>query len=181
MRVRGFVGQAYEKRVRDGKSEVFSPYDASVARADPFPESESAEGSDPVLDGYTRALGGAFVAYARDQLGFRTEMTYTLLARDIAGKWDWGDGGRRGASVTRDLREMLGLNSGFRLMIAHGRDDLVTPYGVSRYILDHTPQIGAPDRTQLKIYRGGHMFYFNADARAAFAADAATFYRSEGL
>ena len=120
-------------------------------------------------------------AYARDQLGFKTEMTYTLLAHDIAGKWDWGDGGRRNASATRDLRELLGLNPGFRLMIAHGRDDLVTPYGVSRYILDHIPQIGAPNRTQLKIYRGGHMFYFAPDARAAFAADAAAFYRSEGL
>jgi carboxypeptidase C (cathepsin A) len=180
-RAQGFVGQAYEKRVREGHSEVFSPYDASVAAADPFPESESSEGSDPVLDGFTRALGGAFAAYARDQLGFKTEMTYTLLNRETAGKWDWGDGGRRNASVTRDLRELLGLNPGFRLMIAHGRDDLVTPYAVSRYILDHTPQIGAPNRTQLKLYRGGHMFYFNADMRTAFAADAAAFYRSEGL
>ena len=33
-------------------------------------------------------------AYARDELGFKTEMTYVLLASDIAGKWDWGEGGR---------------------------------------------------------------------------------------
>ena len=180
-RVRGFVRDAFDKRMRDGRSEVVSPYDASMSLADPFPESESAEGSDPVLDGFTRALGGAFSAYARDQLGFKTEMTYTLLNGEIAHKWDWGDGGRRNASVTRDLRELLGLNPGFRLMIAHGRDDLVTPYGVTRYILDHIPQIGAPNRTQLKIYKGGHMFYFTPDMRAAFAADAAAFYRSEGL
>jgi carboxypeptidase C (cathepsin A) len=180
-RGRGFVRDAYEKRMRDGRSEVFSPYDASVPRADPFPESEHAEGSDPVLDGFTRALGGAFAAYARDQLGFKTDITYTLLNREVSGKWDWGDGGRRNASTTRDIRELLALNPGFRLMIAHGRDDVVTPYGVSRYILDHTPQIGAANRAQLKLYRGGHMFYFNTDARAAFAADAAAFYRSEGL
>lgn len=180
-RVRGFVRDAADKRMREGRSEVFSPYDASVPVADPYPESESAEGSDPVLDGYTRALGGAFVAYARDQLGYKTEVTYTLLNRETAGKWDWGDGGRRGASVTRDLRELLGLNPGFRLMIAHGRDDLVTPYGVTRYILDHTPQIGAPNRTQLKTYRGGHMFYFAPESRTTFAADAAAFYRAEGL
>jgi len=109
-------------------------------------------------------------------------MTYTLLKpREPPANWDWGDGGRRGATVTRDLRELLGLNPGFRLMIAHGRDDLVTPYGVSRYILDHMPQIGAADRAQLKTYHGGHMFYVNTDARAAFTADAAAFYRLEGL
>jgi carboxypeptidase C (cathepsin A) len=180
-RVRGFVREVFDKRVRKGRSEVFSPYDASVAEPDPFPESESAEGSDPILDGFTRALGGAFVSYARDQLGFKTEMTYTLLNAETAHKWDWGDGGRRGASVTRDLRELLALNPGFRLMIAHGRDDLVTPYSVTRYILDHLPPIGAPNRTQLKIYKGGHMFYFKADMRAAFAADAAAFYKSAGL
>jgi len=36
-RVRGFAGQAYEKRVRDGRSEVVSPYDASVPRARSIP------------------------------------------------------------------------------------------------------------------------------------------------
>ena len=42
----------------------------------------------------------------------------------------------------------------------------MTPYGVSRYVLDHLPDIGAPDRAQLKLYRGGHMFYFDAESRA---------------
>ncbi len=180
-RARGFLGDIYNKQVKDGRSQVVSAYDASFAVADPYPESESHEGGDVILDGFTRAMGGAFVAYARGELGFKTDITYTLLARDIAGKWDWGDGGRRAASSTRDLRELLGLNPGFRLLIAHGRDDVVTPYGVSRYILDHIPPIGSADRTALKVYRGGHMFYFNTDARAAFAADAAAFYRSEGL
>lgn len=178
---RGFLRELYGKRVRDGRTEVVSPYDASMSFLDAYPESDSAEGADPILDGFTRALGGAFVAYARDELGFKTEMTYTLLNREVSGKWDWDHGGRQGASVARDLRELMGLNAGFRLLVVHGRDDLVTPYGVSRYVLDHLPEVGAPGRTGLKLYRGGHMFYFNADARAAFTADAAAFYRREGL
>ena len=60
--------------------------------------------------------------------------------------------------------------------MAHGRTDLVTPYGVSRYVLDHLPDTMPKDerseRAQLKVYRGGHMFYFNKDIRRAFAADA---------
>ena len=72
---------------------------------------------------------------------------------------------------------MLSLNPSFKLLIAHGRTDLVTPYGVSRYVIDHLPETGEQERAQLKLYRGGHMFYLNADARAAFAADARAFYQ----
>jgi len=45
-------------------------------------------------------------------------------------------------------------------------------------VLDHLPDMGTPDRAQLKLYRGGHMFYFDADSRRAFAADAKNFYQA---
>ncbi len=179
-RTRGFIRDAYVKHARGERRELVSPYDAASAAPDPFPETEGAEGSDHVLDGYLMALAGTFAAYARDRLGFKTEMTYTLLNREVSGKWDWG-GGRSQASVARDLRELLALNPGFRVLISHGRGDLVTPYGVSRYLLDHMPAIGGEDRAQLKVYRGGHMFYLEPDARAAFTADAGAFYRGAGL
>ena len=54
--------------------------------------------------------GSAFATHARDELGFKTEMTYILLASDISGKWDW-DGGRGAASASDDLRELLSLDS----------------------------------------------------------------------
>jgi carboxypeptidase C (cathepsin A) len=130
-----------------------------------------------VLDGFTRALSGAFVGYARDELGFRTEMTYILLAHDVSSKWEWGDR-REPPGVSDDLRMLLSLNPSFRFLVAHGRTDLVTPYGVSRYVLDNLPDIGGPDRAPLKLYRGGHMFYFNQDARSAFTTDARAFYQS---
>jgi carboxypeptidase C (cathepsin A) len=180
-RTRGFVRDAYVKNVLERQSQVVSPYDAAHAAPDPFPESESEEGADPILDGYLQALGGAFVGYARDELGFKTEMTFMLLNREVSGKWEWGEGRRSQPSVTRDIRELLALNPGFRLLIAHGRSDLVTPYGVSRYVLDHIPPIGPPERAQLKIYKGGHMFYLDPQPRAAFSADAAAFYRTPGL
>ena len=179
-RARGFIRDAYVKHARGERREVVSPYDAASTAPDPFPEAEGAEGSDHILDGYLMALGGTFADYARQQLGFKTEMTYTLLNREVSGKWDWG-GGRAQASVARDLRELFALNPGFRVLISHGRSDLVTPYGASRYLLDHMPAIGGESRAQLKIYRGGHMFYLEPDARAAFTADAAAFYRGAGL
>ena len=83
---------------------------------------------------------------------------------------------RASASVSEDLRVQLSLEPSFRLLIAHGYSDMVTPYAASRYVLDHLPPIGDPARAQLKLYRGGHMFYLDADSRRAFTAEAKTFY-----
>jgi carboxypeptidase C (cathepsin A) len=180
-RARGWVRNAYLQHLRS-RGEAVSIYDATVAVPDPYPESDRRRGADPILDGYTRALSGTFVAYARDELGFKTDMTYTLLAHDVSAKWDWGDR-REPPGVSDDLRELLALTPSFKLLVAHGRTDLVTPYGISRYVLEHLPDLltkdsGTPDRTQFKLYRGGHMFYFNPDARRAFAADARAFYQA---
>jgi carboxypeptidase C (cathepsin A) len=180
-KARGWVRNAYLEHLRaDG--ETVSIYDATFATPDPYPESDRRRGSDPILDGFTRALSGAFVGYARDELGFKTDMTYTLLAHDVSSKWEWGDR-REPPGVSDDLRELLALSPSFRLLVAHGRTDFVTPYGISRYVLEHLPDmrlkdLGAPDRVQLKLYRGGHMFYFKPDVRKQFTADAKSFYQA---
>jgi carboxypeptidase C (cathepsin A) len=179
-RTRGFVRNAYLAQLR-AHGQTSSLYDATIAVPDPYPENLNWRGADPVLDGFSRALAGAFVGYARDELGFKTDMTYHLLASEVAGKWQWGDR-REQPGVSDDLRNLLSINPSFRLLVAHGRTDLVTPYGVSKYGLDHLPDMGTKDsgeaeRTQLKVYRGGHMFYFHREARRAFAADAKAFYQ----
>jgi carboxypeptidase C (cathepsin A) len=175
---RGFIRDSYLKHLRSDEGKVVSRYDATFAVADPFPEQESLRGPDPLLDGLTRAFGGLYSAYARDELGFKTEMTYILLSSDISGKWDWGHGtSRASASVSDDLRELLALTPSFRLLVAHGLSDMVTPYGASRYVLDHLPPIGEPGRTQLALYRGGHMFYIDPQSRKAFTLDAKMFYQ----
>ncbi|MCV9944646.1 MULTISPECIES: S10 family peptidase [unclassified Rhizobium] len=179
-RNRGFLGSSFVKHSDEGSGEVMSSYDASFAAPDPYPESDYDRGDDAILDGFTRAYGGAFADYARNELGFRTEMTYSLLDGDISRRWEWG-GGRGGgsrfqASATDDIRQLLAANPAFHLLIAHGYSDLVTPYGVSRYVVDHLPLSLAGGRVGLKLYRGGHMFYTRADQRAAFTADAKAFY-----
>ena len=175
---RGFIRDAYVKHLRATERKIVSRYDATFAIPDPFPEQEAARGPDPLLDGITRAYGGAFSTYARHELGFKTEMTYVLLASEVSGKWDWDGGGRGGASVSEDIRSLLALEPSFRLLIAHGYSDMVTPYAASQYVLDHLPDIGEPARAQLKLYRGGHMFYLDAESRRAFSAEARAFYQA---
>jgi carboxypeptidase C (cathepsin A) len=178
-RSRGCVRNAYLKHRREAEREVLSLYDATIASPDPFPESDSRRGPDPVLEGFSRALGGAFVGYARDHLGFKTDITYAVLNSEVNGKWEWERGGRGSPpSATDDIREFLSLNPSFRLLVVHGFADLVTPYGVSRYVLDHLPELGEPERVGLKVYPGGHMFYFAERPRADFTKDARRFYQA---
>lgn len=179
-RNRGFLGNSFVKHSDAGSGEVMSAYDASFAAPDPYPESDYDRGDDAILDGFTRAYGGAFANYARNELGFRTDMNYTLIEPEVSRHWQWsggrGGGSRLQASASDDIRQLLASNPAFHLLIAHGYSDLVTPYGVSRYVVDHLPPSLAGGRVGLKLYRGGHMFYTKADQRAAFTADAKAFY-----
>ncbi|MEA2976843.1 MAG: hypothetical protein QOF19_2363 [Alphaproteobacteria bacterium] len=174
-KARGYLREADRKDLRSANG-IVSIYDASIAADDPFPEQRGSRGPDPVLDGFTRAYGGAFVGYARDQLGFKTEITYTLLSSDVSGKWEWREGGRGNPSVGDDLRILLAFNPSFRLIIAHGYSDLVTPYMASRYVIDHLPGADQGNRVQLRLYPGGHMLYIAEDSRKAFTADMKAFY-----
>jgi carboxypeptidase C (cathepsin A) len=172
---RGYLpGFVKSLRAADGK--VVSRYDATFAVDDPYPEHRSGSGRDPILDGVSRAYGGAFASYARNELGFKTDMTYSLLA-DV--QWDW-KGGRTQASSEDDLRTLLAFGPSFRLLIAHGLSDMVTPYAMTRYVLDHMPAVNPPERVALKLYRGGHMIYLDPQSRKAFSTDAAAFYRGGG-
>jgi len=174
-KARGYVGSAYRAHLR-AQGVVISNYDAGFMVPDPYPGGSSFHG-DLILDGFTRALSGLFVGYARDELGFKTDMSYILLNRDL--RWDWGgNSGRERVGVSEDLRTLLALNPSFRLFVVHGRSDLVTSYGVTRYLLHQITPSDTPGRVQFAAYRGGHMFYFGTEARRAFTAEAKAFYQN---
>ncbi len=78
---RGFVNGGVVKNLRSGEGKIISIYDATFAVDDPFPEQRSSHQPDPILAGVARAYGGAFASYARNELGFKTPMTYKLLGQ----------------------------------------------------------------------------------------------------
>ena len=173
---RGFLRDYYLKGLRSANGMTVSRYDGSFGMDDPFPDSRGDRGPDPLLDGFTRAYSGAFVGYARERLGFHTDMTYVLLSGETNGNWNWREGGRGEPSASDDLRVLLAFNPSFRLVIAHGYTDLVTPYMASRYVIEHLPPFTQPERVQLKLYSGGHMFYVADEPRKSFSADMKAFF-----
>lgn len=181
-RARGFVGGLYGKNSVPG-GRIVSAYDAAYSAPDAYPEADGDHNDDPILEGFTRAYGGAMASYARNELGFKSEMTYELLNSDVNRRWQWngnrGGDGRLNATASGDLRDLLSVIPSMKLLISHGYSDAITPYGVSRYVVDHLPPALAAGRAELKLYRGGHMFYTDPASRRAFAEDARVFYEGE--
>jgi carboxypeptidase C (cathepsin A) len=176
VRAGGFVGDIFSK-TEDGR--IASPYDAAYTAPDAYPETPLDRSDDPVLDGFTRAYGSVFASYARNELRYASDMTYNLLSMDVNRRWSWDEGRnttRADASASNDIRDLLSAIPSFRLMVMHGYSDVLTPFGASRYVLDHLPPTLARGRTELTKYRGGHMFYTRAESRAEACRDARAFY-----
>lgn len=175
-RTRGFVSSAYRTQSA-GDGRIVSLYDAADMAADAYPERANVTNDDNILDGYTRAYGALFAAYARNELHFESDMTYTLLNGEVNRQWDW-DGRRSDAKASDDIRDLLSVIPSFRLSVLHGYSDILTPYGVSKFVLNHLPEQLARGRTELKLYRGGHMFYSDTDSRRQASEDMKSFYET---
>ena len=104
-----------------------------------------------------------------NRLNWIVDARYEILNEDVTRKWDWGDGH---AEVIGDLKQDLALDPHFRVLIAHGLTDEVTPYFASQLLIDQIPPMGNPDRLRLSVYGGGHMVYALDQSRAALRADA---------
>jgi carboxypeptidase C (cathepsin A) len=157
---------------RGGRSPSF--YDGTLDGPDPEPGSVRPEAPDAVLDRATPAFASAFVDYVREELGYRTDVTYRLLEGGIAGRWDYGTSGQRQgyAGALDDLRQARALNPSMQVMIAHGRTDLVTPYFATKYLLSQEPPLAGAPPVELQVYEGGHMLYTRPASRQALALDA---------
>jgi carboxypeptidase C (cathepsin A) len=178
-RYRGRIPRrVFAREVRRAAGEVVSLYDAMIARPARAEEGEGAAG-DPVLLPAAAAYGAAFNAYAAEELGYRTDEPYRVLAGDVSRLWNWQDE-RRGDGLGRAmtaLESTLLEHPGTKLLIANGHYDLVTPYLASRWLVD---QLEVPTAVRagirLRVYAGGHMMYLRPDSRSALAKDAAELF-----
>ncbi len=168
----------FVKEARRPDKLLVSRYDGSVTAPDPWPDSERSRG-DVLFDPMRAVLTGGMTAYLSDALGVRTDVPYHLSNGNVVRQWNWrsGLGGREGHAGAADaLREALARNRGFKVVIAHGMTDLVTPYLTSRYVVDRLPPTLTADRVTLNLYPGGHMMYLRPGTRARLRADAARLY-----
>ncbi len=159
--------------------QVLSRYDGSVSGPDPHPSSAWPRGPDPVLDATVPLWTAAFVQYAREELGFKTDEPFELLNRQVSGKWDYGTSPTRQgyAGVLDDIQEARAANRALEVMIATGYTDLITPYMAPTYLVKQLPPLNGASPITIQDYAGGHMLYLRPDSRRALKQDVETMYR----
>jgi carboxypeptidase C (cathepsin A) len=149
---------------------VAAPYDGSVVAPAPDPAARGRNRGDPILAALTAPVTEGFERYLRDELQFKTERAYVLLNGRAARQWNWNDGGDA-PGAAQALQKAFERDPKLRVIVAGGMTDLVTPYFMNAYVIDHLPR-AARDRITLKLYAGGHMMYLRPASRAALQRDA---------
>ncbi len=158
--------------------QVLSRYDGSVGGPDPNPASEWPHGPDPVLDSTVSLWTGAFVQYAQEDLGYKTNAPYQLLNRDIRSKWDFGTSPTRQgyAGALGDIQDARASNRALEVFIAAGYTDLITPYLAPAYLVNQLTPLEGASPIIVADYAGGHMLYLRPDSRRALKADVESMY-----
>ncbi|GAB5415674.1 MAG: S10 family peptidase [Congregibacter sp.] len=135
-------------------------------------------------DPFFPAVGPAFMAtfndYYREVLGVKTNQRY-IGSAGLYGDWDWqhntpGLGKVAVANTAVDLAYAMTQNPLMRVLVQQGYYDLATPYGATRYFIDHLEVAPAlRENLQLELYEAGHMMYLHPESMRKFRDDLAGF------
>jgi carboxypeptidase C (cathepsin A) len=167
----------FAREIDRAEGGMAAPYDGSVVAPVADPPRRGANRGDPILAGLTAPVTEGFVRYLRDELQFKTDRAYVLLNGKAARQWNWDDDGPSNApGAAEALQKALQRDPKLRVIVAGGMTDLVAPYFMNAYVIDHLPQ-AARDRITLRLYAGGHMMYLRPGSRAALQRDARALYR----
>jgi carboxypeptidase C (cathepsin A) len=151
---------AFVRELLAESNRVTGMYDASLSAANP---GQGARYQDPSFDGLFAPLETLITAYLRDEIGLPFDRRYALLNRQILQRWDYrgSDRGFAGeATAAPHLRVALERNRGLRVLIVHGRYDLVTSAFGSELALRAT-RFTPEARSAIRMVQleGGHMMY----------------------
>ncbi len=166
---RTFLRELYREQ---GK--LASIYDSNVTTWDPYPWSVGQRAGDPILDAIIAPTTSAMVDFTTRTVGWKVEGRYNALSFAVNAAWE--PGWFQSIDSAGDLRQAVATDGKLKALIVHGYDDLSCPYFASRLLVDQMPPMGGPDRVQLKVYPGGHMFYSRPSSQAAFRRDVMAVY-----
>ncbi len=149
-----------------------------------------AAGEGPEYDVSSIAATGAFVGlfndYIAHDLGYRTDMPYTLSASGGPGfDWDWrhrapGQRGGRGQTTPNtamDLAAAMRLNPYMKVLSLNGYYDMATPFFGTEFDVSHMMlEPSQRGNVSFKYYESGHMAYLNPAVLHEMHTDLARYY-----
>lgn len=127
---------------------------------------------DPALTSWNHAFAPAFNHYAKNVLGFETDLTYNLFGP--VHPWD-----RSNETTGYDLGQAMRQNPYLHLMVQSGYYDGGTDFFNAKYSMWHIdPNSKMQDRMSFKGYRSGHMMYLRAEDLATSNEDIRQFIQN---
>ena len=134
--------------------------------------------NDPSFYGIDGGYTAAINAYARSDLGYKTDRRYVTIGS--VGQWDWRLGQGRDSDAYLNVAPYIGKalreNAGLRIFVGQGWYDFATPFFAAEYALSRTGF--AMDRIGYHYYDAGHMMYVRDEDRAKLSRDIRAFIRA---
>jgi carboxypeptidase C (cathepsin A) len=161
---------AYLREVFRESGKIGSVYDSNVTSYDPFPFASQQRTNDPLLESIIAPTTTAMVDFVTRVVGWKTDARYNALSFEVNSQWDHESRALRMGAVP-DLRQAVAADPKFRVIIAHGWNDLSCPFMGSVLTVDQMPLMGDATRVAVHEYPGGHMFYSRARSQAALHQD----------
>jgi len=115
-----------------------------------------------------------FNAYAANELGIKTDLTYVALSEEIESKWEWENG--KLPNTGEALRSAIAKNPFMKVFVGQGYYDLATPHFATEYMINHMnvdPEVR--HNISMAYYPAGHMFYLDVNSLSRLKQDAAGF------
>ena len=171
----------YQKELMRETGQTVGRLDARYVGYDIDQLGDSAD-SDPSGDATDPGFQAAFLWYVRNELGWKSDLTYSECDDSINEQWDYT---RKGTppwiapTTSADLQQAMSANPHLRVFVAGGYFDMATPFGAAEWTFSHLDlQPPLRDHATLHFYPSGHMVYLNVDALASFHTDLDSFYNT---
>ncbi|KAF3363331.1 hypothetical protein PHSC3_000085 [Chlamydiales bacterium STE3] len=133
--------------------------------------------TDPSFNAIIGAFTGAFNEYLANELKWKNENQYFVLA-DVH-PWDWGKANQY-LNTSDDLAQSLVKNPNLKVFVASGYYDLATPYYATVFTFDHLGiNTSLRERLFMYEYEGGHMMYLSKPILSKMRRDLEYFYNAK--
>lgn len=137
---------------------------------------------DPQSAAITGAFTAAWQYYLRNDLKFKTNRKYYVMANFHGHQWDWKHSGSEGygfpgyGNVEPDLVQAMITNPHLKIQVESGYYDLATPFFEAEYTMDHL-ELPASLRSNIQIdfYHSGHMIYLRVPSLANLKTNVGAF------
>ncbi|MCA0458740.1 MAG: peptidase S10 [Chloroflexi bacterium] len=164
------------KELLRGKKKTVGRLDSRFQGLDAQAVSEMPD-FDPSFTAITPPYTAMMNDYARNELGFKTDVAYETLSFEVNAGWEWDRG--KYADTSEALRSALAKNPYLKVLVAMGYYDLATPHFAAQYTLAHMdidPSLRANIHTA--DYEAGHMLYLDVKSLEKLKADVQKFIKA---